>query len=118
MQVHRRSHSTDVSGISVLQATTTTCSIVAMSDEAEPISMTVYPKADGTWWVRVWSDVGEVMHEAPTGWNGEGGFYNDGLDFVVAHIPDGYAYSGSASWDELDDGSFSTVLHQLLPGFS
>ncbi|WP_146070659.1 hypothetical protein [Cryobacterium sp. M91] len=89
-----------------------------MSDEAEPMSMTVYPKVDGTWWARVWSASGEVMYEAPTRWNGEGGFYNTGLDFVVAHIPPRYAYKGSASWEQLDDGSFTTVLHRLLPGFS
>jgi hypothetical protein len=49
---------------------------VVKSDEAEPISMTVHPKADGTRWARVWSSSGEVMYEAPTNWNGEDGFYN------------------------------------------
>ena len=59
------------------------------------------------------------MYEAPINWNGERGFYNKGLDFVVAHIPPRYAYKGSASWEELDDGSCSTVvLHRLLPGCS
>ena len=58
------------------------------------------------------------MYEAPTNWNRKGGFYNKGLDFVVAHIPPRCAYTGSASWEELDDGSFTTVLHRLLPGFS
>ena len=79
--------------------------------------MTVYPKADGTWWARVWSASSEVILEAPTTWNGEGGFYNEGLNFVVTHIPHGYAYKGSASWEKLDDGSFTTVLHRRLPGF-
>lgn len=58
------------------------------------------------------------MYEAPTNCDGESGFYNKGLDFVVAHIPPRYAYKGSASLEELDDGSCITVLHRLLPGCS
>lgn len=74
--------------------------------------MTVYQRPDGKWWARVWGDHGEPISDAPTDWDGEGNFYAIGLDYVVKQIPEGYAYPGSASWDEGADGSFTTVLYR------
>lgn len=46
--------------------------------------MTVYPKPNGTWWIRLSDDLGNVKNKGPIAWNGEGGFYNQGLNFVVS----------------------------------
>lgn len=86
-------------------------------DEAEPLSMTVYPKPDGSWWVRLAYASGEVEDKGPMGWNGEGGFYLKGLDFVRRWIPKGYAYQGSGSWQDMEDGSYVAVLYRRDPRF-
>jgi hypothetical protein len=86
-----------------------------MKNEPEPISMTVYPKPDGTWWFRLSDDLGNVKNKGPIAWNGEGGFYKQGLNFVLPWIPKGYAYQ---SWQEMGDSSYTTVVYRLHPGFS
>lgn len=76
--------------------------------------MTVYPKQDGTWWISLSDDSGNVEHKGPIAWNGEGSFYLQGLDYVVAWIPKGYVYK---SWQEMKDGSYVAVLHRSHPAF-
>jgi hypothetical protein len=85
-----------------------------MNNEAEPISMTVYRKPDGTWWVRLTDDQGNVENNGPIAWKGEGTFYTHGLNSVVFWMPKGYAYQ---AWQEMEDGSFTAVLHREASWF-
>lgn len=91
-----------------------------MNHEPEPLSMTVYRKPNGDWWIRLEHDSGEAEDLGKIGWDGEGGFYNRGLDFVVSRIPKGYVYPGAGSWQETEDGphtSYTAVLYRRHPGF-
>lgn len=88
-----------------------------MENQAEPISMTVYPEADGTWWIRLSYDSGEVENMGPIAWKDQGDFYTRGLDFVVSRIPKGYVYQGAASWQKMADGSYMAILHRKDPRF-
>lgn len=76
--------------------------------------MTVYPKPDGTWWIRLTDDRANVETKGPIAWKGEGTFYNHGLNSVVSWIPKGYAYR---SWQEMEDGSYTAVLYRQHPMF-
>ncbi|WP_077490876.1 hypothetical protein [Sinomonas mesophila] len=85
-----------------------------MSRDAEPVSMTVYRKPDGTWWVRLWDDSFRIMGEWPIRWNGDGSFQQEGLNHVVRFLPEGYA---CANWEYADDGSYTALLYRRYPGF-
>ena len=85
-----------------------------MNNELEPISMTVYPKSDGTWWVRLTDNQGNAENKGPISWNGEGTFYAHGLNFVISWVPKGYVYQ---AWQETEDGSFTAVLHRQASWF-
>lgn len=85
-----------------------------MTDNTEPMSATVFEEA-GRWWVRIWDDSGDVLSVSRTGWDGSGTFYNDGLNYVVAHLPKGFAYKGSGAWEQNEDGSYTVVLHRMDP---
>lgn len=87
-----------------------------MSDDTEPMSATVYPEG-GRWWLRIWDDTGNMLSVARLSWDGSGRFYEEGLNDVVRHLPKGYAYRSSQAWGQNEDGSFSTVLHQIDPRF-
>lgn len=89
-----------------------------MNNETEPISMTAYRKPDGTWWVRLTDDQGNVENRGPITWKGDGTFYSHGLNSVASWIPRGYAYRGSGSWQETEDGSYTAVLYKLDSRFS
>ncbi|MDQ0690943.1 hypothetical protein [Arthrobacter sp. W4I7] len=85
-----------------------------MSNEADPISMMVYPKPDGTWWVRITDAQGNVEDKGPTSWKGEGTFFSHGLNSVVSWRPKGYAYQ---AWQETGDGAYTAVLHRQASWF-
>lgn len=79
--------------------------------------MTAYRQPNGEWWLRVEHDSGEIEDLGKINWDGEGGFHLRGLDFVASRVPNGYAYRGSASWQETEDGSYTSVLYRRHPGF-
>lgn len=85
-----------------------------MSNEAEPISMMVYPKPDGTWWVRITDAQGNVEDKGPTSWKGEGSFFSHGLNSVASWLPKGYAYR---AWQEIGDGTYTAVLYRQASWF-
>ncbi|WP_026537060.1 hypothetical protein [Arthrobacter sp. 9MFCol3.1] len=85
-----------------------------MGNEAEPISMTVYPKTDGTWWVRITDAQGNVEDKGPISWKGEGTFHSNGLNSLVSWLPKGYVYQ---SWQEMDVGSHTAVLYRQASWF-
>jgi hypothetical protein len=77
-------------------------------EESEPVYATVFQR-DGRWWLRTQDSVGSEVSRDDVGWDGSGGFFQEGLDHVVKHLPPGFVYT---SWDEGPAGTFSAILHR------
>ncbi len=77
--------------------------------------MTAYQQ-DGDWWLRVEDDRGETMSESVIPWDGEGRFYEEGLNAlaVARIIPNGYLYT---TWNTNPDGTYTAVLKHHDPRF-
>lgn len=79
-----------------------------MSDELALTSATVY-ESDGSWRIRLYDSTGAETVDEPIRWDGSGGFYAEGLNWVVSHLR-GYAYQ---SWQEVD-GTYTTPLYRSV----
>lgn len=77
-----------------------------MSDELALTTATVYQSSEG-WRIRLYDSTGAQTVDEPIRWDGSGGFYAEGLNWVFSHLR-GYAYTG---WQEVD-GTYVAALYQ------
>ena len=84
--------------------------------EPQPFTMSAYFNGD-EWRARVEDEAGAVVSDVVFGWQGDGSFYDQGLNKLVTFIPVGFGYQGSGAWEELPDGTYAATLYRIDPRF-
>lgn len=79
-------------------------------DHAATLAATVLRDAAGTWVLTLESSTTDVVETVPTGWDGSGRFYDEGLNNVGVLLNErGLVYTGP--WTEAD-GTYTVMLHR------